>query len=995
MSPRPSLRQTYLSPVHAILTLLLACAALALWGATWVSVAHAEALAGTYPLTAYQWHLCETKVTPIRNGQASPCTDASVDVAYRNGEITKAEHSEWYRSKAAAAAGREKTYSSPPDGTPTAFTTQGSATGGLPTIGSGNTGATSPTPTTPGTGTAGGAPTGASAGSYIASSGSSDYLSGLGLTSPFCGGGGLSASQVRDCSDTGSPWTNYPVSNYGLDINTGSNGGGILSLNVTGFVTGLLQELANGLWMFGLYLLEAVITLVELAFGLNLFGNNQALTGISGALSNLYNNFDVPWFGAVLAAIGLWGIWTGLIQRKHSYTIGATLSSVLMIVLAMWIIAKPADTVGAAYQAANEASLDLIAAPSQGTVANPQGSFATAMASLWNQMVRGPWCALNFTSITFCEGAPEQQAVHKAAKDAYRDNSILLPDLAQALSASGGNCAAAAIKVETCIQHYVETHQPYGPPATRADLYLRYSPGSQPRSDLWTYYHGTDDSHILIFDVGGGQAGKNPAAVAIQGSDGWITRIGLLLLLGCGLLGALLMLVWIAVRLLLQTCMGLLLLFLTPITLIFPAFGENGRAMFATWGKSLLGAMIGKAFYAAMLAAAVTGSSAISLLAGHGASFGIAFLLLASFWWAIFLKRNEVLALVQAGPRNALADPERGHVAARAAAGYATVMAARYGIRQHAESRTGRRQQKELSQRAERQGGREAAYQELSTLEQDKSLNEVAPAKRDLAERDGLQTSSKNNQKALAQLEDGARARQEQRRLSGQPEGQLYTAGERQKRKALIDKQRGIEAHLADNQGRYARAEQALKREDRKALGDTPIDHRETDRRIERLRHSDRNPTSDQNLRSYAGITAAQYDRSSPAEQTALQSSIAAQMVREDALLGAVPAPERGGIEHAPTDPREAAAREILGREQLGAARTHVASQMEERLRDREGERGPNRGVIRRRLGRSKQAAKLERIEVRQQAWADRDAQVLSRTRERLDAARRRGRGRP
>jgi hypothetical protein len=956
------------------------------------SFARADALPGSYPLTAYQWHLCETKVHPPQNGQASPCTDAMVNVAYQDGRITAGEHQAWYESKAAAAAGHDPTYSTPPDGTPAAYTTAGTPSAGLPAIGGGAT------PAAPAAGSPSPAPAAKSA--ALNASGSPDYLSGLGLTSPFCGGPGLSVTQAQNCAHTGSPWSTYPVGNYGLDINTGGNGGGILSVNITGFVTGLLQEIANGLWMFGLYVLKAVITLVELAFGLNLFGNARAMTGVSSALTNLYNNFDVPWIGFVLAAIGLWGIWTGLVQRKHSYTIGATLASVLMIVAAMWIIAQPANTVGVAYQAANDASLDLIAAPSQGNAGDPQGSFASAMSSLWAQMVHGPWCALDFTSIQFCNGAPEAAAVRIAAKDAYLDNGVLLAELPDAMSPSGGDCGAAGPLSTKCVQHYVETHQPYGPPATRADLYLQYSPGGKPRSDLWTYYHGTDDAHILIFDVGGGHAGVNPEAVSIQGSDGWITRIGLLLLLGFGLLGALLMLVWIAVRLVLQTCMGLLLLVLAPIALVFPAFGENGRAMFGKWGKSLLGAMIGKAFYAAMLAAAVTGSSAISALAGAGASFGVSFLLLAAFWWSLFLKRNEVLALVQAGPRNALADPERGHVAARAAAGYAAVMGARYGLRQMGEARSGRRQQDELSARSDRQGLREAAYEELSSLEQAKATNEIGPAKRDLAERDGLQRGAKNNQKALGEIEATARARQEKRRLEGKPPGELYTGKERQKRKDLIARQRGIEQRLGDHQGRYSRAEQIVGREARQELGDGAINAGEVDRRIERLRNADRDPTSDQNLRGYAGITAAQFERQSPEEQAALSRTISAQMAREDALLAAVPTPERGGIEHAPTSPGESAARQALSPESVNERRQLVGRQMEERLGDRERERGLTRGVMKRRSARRKRAGKIARKEASQQTWADRDAQrdaqlLEWRTSERLDATRRRGRGRP
>jgi hypothetical protein len=964
-SPRPHRRAQYarIVSIPAVAVALLC-----------PHVAHAAALPGSYPLTSYQWHLCETKVLPPQNGEATPCTDADVDLALKNGRISNADDSRWYASKAAAAAGHEPTYSSPPDGTSTTYTTAGSPSAGLPTIGDPPTTAPAPAPpATPATSASTASP------GAIAATGSPDYLSGLGLTSPFCGGGSLTSSEAQNCAHTGSPWSTYPVGNYGLDINTGSNGGGLLSLNVTGFVTGLLQEIANGLWMFGLYLLKAVITLVELAFGLNLFGNTSALSGISGALGNLYNNFDVPWFGAVLAAIGLWGIWTGLVQRRYSYTIGATLASVVMIVLAMWIIAKPSDTVGVAYQAANDASLDLIAAPSQGSVGDPQRSFAGAMTSLWGQMVRGPWCALDFTSIQFCNGAPEHEAVGKAAQEAYLDNGILLPELADAMSPSGGNCKHAAaggldssLAPIKCLQHYVESHQPYPPPATRADLYLRYSPGGKPRTDLWTYYHGTDDARILIFNVGGGRAGRNPAAVAIQGSDGWITRIGLLLLLGFGLLGALLMLVWIAVRLVLQTCMGLLLLILTPIALLFPAFGENGRAMFGKWGKALFGAMIGKAFYAAMLAAAVTGSSAITKLAGAGASFGVSFLLLAAFWWAMFLKRNEILELVQAGPRNALADPERGHVAARALAGYTAVLGARYGLHQLAEGRVGRRQAEELFERADRQAVREAAHAELVGLEEGKAVNEIEPARRDLADRDELRQRATETQRELDELPAAE---------AGEP---------------LTARQREIADQLQANEGRYVRAEMTLGRERRLQLGDGAITVGEADRRIERLRDRDRDPSSEPNLRSYAGITPQEFELQSPEEQAALRRTIAAQIAREDSLLAAVPSPERGGIDRAPLSPEEAAARRALPPGAIRDQRESAFGRMEARLHEREGERGLNRGVIRRRRGRRERMDKLARRDARDQAWAEREAQnAAARAQWRLDAERRRGRGRP
>ncbi len=867
--------------------------------------------------------------------------------------------------------------------------TAGAPSVGLPAISPAPTGAsrTSAQSSSP----SGAATSGAAPGASIQASGSTDYLSDLGLTSPFCGGPGLSSAQQENCRHTGSPWSEYPIGNYGLDIDTGSNGGGILSLNITGFVTGLLQQLANGLWMFGLYVLKGAITLVELAFGLNLFGNPRAMGGISTALANLYDNFDVPWISAVIAAIGLWGIWTGLVQRRHSYTIGATLTSVLMVVAAMWIIAQPSSTVGFAYEAANEASLDLIAAPSQGNVGNPQGAFAGAMSSLWTHMVRGPWCALDFTSVAFCEGKPEQAAVKQAKEDAYRDNSILLPDFADAMSPSGGNCKNAGEGAISCIQHYVEAHEPYPSPATRADLYLRYSPGSQPRTDLWTFYHGTDDAHILIFDVGGGHAGHAPAAVSIQGSEGWITRIGLLLLLGLGLLGALLMLVWIAVRLALQTFTGLVLLMLTPIALLLPAFGENGRAKFARWATSLLGAMIGKAWYAAMLSAAVTGSVAIVDLAGTGTSIGVSLVLLDAFWWTYFLQRNQILALVQAGPRNALADPERGHVAARAAAGYGAVLAARYGLRQFGERRIGRRQASELHERADRQAVRHAAHDELAALEHAKALNEIEPAKHDLAEREQLQADATETQR---QLDDLAGAEAGRAHVGGAiPRSSLERV---RMRETLHARQQEIGERLEEGEPRFARAEQILAREQRLGQGEDAITPRELEQRIEGLRERDADPTSDQSLRSYAGITASEYALRAPAERDSLKRTIATQIAREDSLLAAAPSAKRGGITHAPLGAGESGARLALPPAAIDEHRQIEVGQSEQRLGDREGERGPNRGVIRRRAARRAQLQALDRREARERALAQREARLgETRAQWRLDAERRRGRGRP
>ena len=287
---------------------------------------------------------------------------------------------------------------------------------------------------------------------------------------------------------------------------------------------------------------------------------------------------------------------------------------------------------------------------------------------------------------------------------------------------------------------------------------------------------------------------------------------------------------------------------------------------------------------------------------------------------------------------------------------------------------------------------REAAHGELAALEQSKATNEIEPAKRDLAERDELQQSAREAQKKLDELESKQRGRQQ---LAGKDVGELYTAQENQQREQLTARQRQLNERLDGNQARYAKAEEIVGR-DRRPQGEEAISPGEVDRRIEQLRDGDRDPTSDQNLRSYAGITASEYAGKSPEEQTALRRTIAAQISREESLLSAVPSPERGGIENAPPGPRESEARRVLSSDAVNDRRQLTQGRMEERLRERESQRGVNRGVLRRRKGRSKRAEQLLRKETRERSWAEREAQqAAARAQWRLDAERRRGRGRP
>ena len=107
------------------------------------------------------------------------------------------------------------------------------------------------------------------------------------------------------------------------------------------------------------------------------------------------------------------------------------------------------------------------------------------------------------------------------------------------------------------------------------DLYLRSSPGSHAREALWDYFDNDDEYK---------------AKVAAQGGDGALTRLSMLALFAIGLLGAILLLAWLAIRLFTQAAIAFVLLLAAPFALFFPLLGDGGRRAFKTWGLTLLGA---------------------------------------------------------------------------------------------------------------------------------------------------------------------------------------------------------------------------------------------------------------------------------------------------------------------------------------------------------------------------------------------------------------------
>ncbi len=461
----------------------------------------------------------------------------------------------------------------------------------------------------------------------LGSSGSIDPLSGLGIRNPVCDEPAeIHSRETRtSCEITGTPETTYPTSDYGFDV--------FIPTGVThpiGDFTAAFVTILNGIWLGLLFVLKLVLTLLGLAFGLNPFTDGPTMARISTAVSQIYATVTEPWLSALVVCAGIALAWRGLISRDVAGSVAGTIAAVAMLVLGLWVVHAPRESVGRLASFSNEVALSVIAAPQSGSLADPTGSYAEAMSHVWSRLVEVPFAGLDFSDVNWALGPPPEDAVKKANEAFCEDNTALtaLADLQHIGIHTEEQCAAFA-------------EARYGKPKRVIDLYLRSSPGSAARAALWNYFDHEE-------------ADKYKAKVAAQGGDGVITRLSMLALFAIGLLGALLLLAWLAIRLLTQAAIAFVLLLALPFALFFPLLGDWGRRSFRRFGLALIGAVLAKVIYAAFLSVVLLGIVVLGSVDGSSGS-ATGFLLSAAFSWAVFLKRDDLIGWISVGEHERLA----------------------------------------------------------------------------------------------------------------------------------------------------------------------------------------------------------------------------------------------------------------------------------------------------------------------------------------------------
>lgn len=454
------------------------------------------------------------------------------------------------------------------------------------------------------------------------SKGQVDPVAGLGIRNPVCD----QLGQIRDratrlsCEANGSPESTYPTTNYGFDV--------FIKTGIThpvGSFTASFVTILNGIWLGLIFVLKLTLELLGLAFGLNPFSEGQTMGRISASVGRVYDQVTDPWLTTLVVCGGIWLAYRGLLQRDLAGGVGGTLAAVAMIVVGLWVVHQPRDSVGRLVTLSNEVALGTISAPRSGSLHRPVGSYAEAMSDTWARLVEVPFAGLNFSDVGWALDSPPPEAIERA--DALFCQDVGALELIATYQRLGSEKAT-----EECAAF---ARKRYGKPRRVIDLYLRSSPGSPARAGLWKYFDKDEDD-------------RYKAKVAAQGGDGALTRLSMLALFAIGLLGAILLLAWLSIRLFTQAAIAFVLLLAAPFALFFPLLGDGGRRAFKTWGLTLFGSLVAKVIYAAFLSIVLLGISILGRLEGSGGS-ATGFLLSSAFCWSIFLKRADLIGWLTIG----------------------------------------------------------------------------------------------------------------------------------------------------------------------------------------------------------------------------------------------------------------------------------------------------------------------------------------------------------
>lgn len=422
---------------------------------------------------------------------------------------------------------------------------------------------------------------------------------------PSCSGGTACEGEGDTLSSLGGESKShpFPLDNYGLDEQVQF---GITHLgNIFDAVT---QWVVQMIWFGLLYVFNGIMVMLQWAFSLDLL--QSSMSKLTEALQVMREHIDTPWGLCAVAAMALWGIWNGLVRKKSIDTLRGLLVSVLCMSALLVVIGNPVETLGQFTSAANGASTEMLDSITSGSVSEPQQAVGSTEETLFNTVILRPWCALQFGDVDYCLSKPK--GINQSVADTWL----------QAQPDSEWRTSLWNITKSKNAEEAEEEEFGQNPPGSDTNLGNMYNLAGHPER---------------VEMISGGGASS-------------MARLGLLVLIVVGLLGAICLFTYLAVRLLMAALFVLVLAMFAPAMFLVAALGESGRASVVAWATRLLGSILTKVVFALFLAVIVAASNLVTDL---NLGFFPTWIVFIAFWWGVLLKRKDLLALLSLDPKTA------------------------------------------------------------------------------------------------------------------------------------------------------------------------------------------------------------------------------------------------------------------------------------------------------------------------------------------------------
>lgn len=461
--------------------------------------------------------------------------------------------------------------------------------------------------------------------SASAPSSGGDPLAGNGLDSPLCRApGGLSAVQRRSCETDSFVAAPEPTNDYAFDVNINTGVG-----KWGNDMSATIDDFAQFGWMALVSATHGLVVMFEWCYSLNLL-SGALLDQVAMALRNARLTFTEPWLVLVLAVASMLIVYHGLVKRQVAETMGQALAMLAMMTGGLWVIADPAGTVGAVEQWTNQAGLGAMAVAARGTPEDPERALADNMQVVFASAITAPWCYLEFGDVRWCDDASQLDGGLKQA-------GLVIAKSEQQKSGCRDRCSADAAagtrELFTSAQLLREAQ-------TNGELFLALPANEPGRNSV------TKKGTLLNVLCGGGKSAdecKGPTApqAEFRSQKGTGSRVIGLFAIWLGALGMLLLLGFLALRLLGAAVMGLFFLLLAPAAVLAPALGDGGRSAFRGWALKLLEAVVAKLTYSFLLGVVLLVMRLLLSVTLLG--WWEQWLLVSAFWWGIFFKRHQTL----------------------------------------------------------------------------------------------------------------------------------------------------------------------------------------------------------------------------------------------------------------------------------------------------------------------------------------------------------------